>query len=61
MSRRQPAGAGDPPAVLFPVTGITGLQQLGARPFVQNPFYGAALIVDVVLSFAVRSRRRKAA
>ena len=48
-------------AVLFLVTGITGLQQLGARPFVQNLFYGAALIVAVVLSFAVRSRRRKAA
>jgi len=44
-------------AVLFLVTGITGLQQLGAQTFVQDLFYGAALIVAVVLSFAVRSRR----
>jgi ribose transport system permease protein len=47
-------------AVLFLVTGITGLQQLGAQTYVQNLFYGAALIVAVVLSFAVRSRRAKA-
>lgn len=44
-------------AVLFLVTGITGLQQLGAQTFVQDLFYGAALIVSVVLSYAVRSRR----
>lgn len=48
-------------AVLFRVTGVTGLPQLDARPFVQNPSHSAALIVDVVLTFAVRSRRRKAA
>lgn len=40
---------------------VAGLQQLGARPFVQNPSPSAALIVAVVLPFAVRSRRRKAA
>jgi ribose transport system permease protein len=44
-------------AVLFLVTGITGLQQLGAQTFVQDLFYGAALIVAVVLSYAVRARR----
>lgn len=48
-------------AVPFLVTGTTGRQQLGARPFVQNLSYSAALIVAVVLPFAVRSRRRKAA
>lgn len=46
-------------AVLFLVTGITGLQQLGAQTYVQNLFYGAALIVAVVLSYAVRSRRAR--
>jgi ribose transport system permease protein len=44
-------------AVLFLVTGITGLQQLGAQTYVQNLFYGAALIVSVLLSHAVRSRK----
>jgi ribose transport system permease protein len=47
-------------AVLFLVTGITGLQQLGAQTFVQDLFYGAALIVAVVLSHAVRARRSQA-
>jgi ribose transport system permease protein len=46
-------------AVFFLVTGITGLQQLGAQTFVQNLFYGAALIVSVVLSHAVRVRRAR--
>jgi ribose transport system permease protein len=44
-------------AVLFLVTGITGLQQLGAQTYVQNLFYGGALIVSVLLSHAVRSRK----
>jgi len=44
-------------AVLFLVSGITGLQQLGAQTFVQDLFYGAALIAAVVLSHAVRSHR----
>ena len=46
-------------AVLFLVTGITGLQQLGAQTYVQSLFYGAALIVAVVLSFLVRPRSAK--
>jgi ribose transport system permease protein len=46
-------------AVLFLVTGITGLQQLGAQTYVQNLFYGAALIVSVLLSHAVRSRKAR--
>lgn len=46
-------------AVLFLVTGITGLQQVGAQPYVQDLFYGAALVVAVVLSFTVRSKRTK--
>jgi ribose transport system permease protein len=44
-------------AVFFLVTGITGLQQLGAQTYVQSLFYGAALVVSVVLSYVVRSRR----
>lgn len=44
-------------AVFFLVTGITGLQQLGAQTYVQSLFYGAALVVSVVLSYVVRSRK----
>jgi len=43
-------------AVYFLATGITGLQLLGISSFVQNLFYGAALIVAVV--FAQLARRR---
>ena len=43
-------------AVYFLVTGITGLQLLGAENYVQNLFYGAALIVAV--AFAQLARRR---
>ncbi len=46
-------------SVLFLVTGITGLQQLGVPSFVQNLFYGAALIAGVVLSHAVGIARQK--
>lgn len=34
-------------AVFFLITGSTGLQLLGMQPFVQNLFYGGALIVAV--------------
>lgn len=44
-------------AVYFLVTGITGLQLLGAQSFVQNLFYGAALIAAVSFSQIVRRRR----
>lgn len=44
-------------AVYFLVTGITGLQLLGAQNYVQNLFYGAALIFAVALSQFVRRRR----
>lgn len=37
-------------AVYFLVTGITGLQLLGAQSYIQQLFYGGALIVAVVLS-----------
>lgn len=37
-------------AVYFLVTGITGLQLVGAQSYVQNVFYGAALVVAVTLS-----------
>jgi len=43
--------------VYFLVTGITGLQLLGAQSFVQNLFYGAALIAAVSFSQVVRRRR----
>jgi ribose transport system permease protein len=44
-------------AVYFLVTGITGLQLLGVQSFVQQLFYGGALIVAVVLSHLTRVRR----
>lgn len=44
-------------AVYFLVTGITGLQLLGAESYIQNLFYGAALIFAVMLSQFVRRRR----
>lgn len=44
-------------AVYFLVTGITGLQLLGAQSFVQNIFYGSALIAAVSFSQIVRRRR----
>jgi ribose transport system permease protein len=43
-------------AVYFLVTGITGLQLLGVESFVQQLFYGGALILAVVLSRVVRGR-----
>jgi ribose transport system permease protein len=43
-------------AVYFLVTGITGLQLLGAPGFVQQLFYGGALIVAVTISGIVRKR-----
>lgn len=43
-------------AVFFLVTGITGLQLLGAQQYVQQLFYGGALVIAVILSKLVRSR-----
>lgn len=37
-------------AVYFLVTGITGLELLGAQTYVQDVFYGAALIISVALA-----------
>jgi ribose transport system permease protein len=45
-------------AVYFLVTGITGLQLLGVESFVQQLFYGGALILAVALSHLTRGRRR---
>jgi ribose transport system permease protein len=42
-------------AVYFLVTGVTGLQILGVESFVQQLFYGGALVVAVV--FTELSRR----
>ncbi|HEX5145462.1 MAG TPA: ABC transporter permease, partial [Conexibacter sp.] len=44
-------------AVYFLVTGITGLQLLGVQSFVQNLFYGGALVVAVALSQLARRRQ----
>jgi ribose transport system permease protein len=44
-------------AVYFLVTGITGLTMLGADAYVQNLFYGGALVVAVSLSQLVRNRQ----
>lgn len=46
-------------AVYFLVTGITGLTLLGVESYVQNLFYGGALILAVVLSQLVRRRVRE--
>jgi ribose transport system permease protein len=43
-------------AVYFLVTGITGLTILGAASFVQDLFYGAALVLAVALSQLFRRR-----
>jgi ribose transport system permease protein len=43
----------------FLLVGITGLQMLGARPFVQDLFYGGALIVAVAISQLLRGRREQ--
>jgi ribose transport system permease protein len=43
-------------AVYFLVTGITGLQLLGVDSFVQQLFYGGALVLAVALSQLVRRR-----
>lgn len=43
-------------AVYFLVTGVTGLQLLGAESFVQQLFYGGALIVAVAISALARSK-----
>lgn len=44
-------------AVYFLATGITGLQQLGVDTFIQQLFYGTALVLAVALSQVVRRRK----
>jgi len=41
-------------AVYFLVTGITGLQLMGAQTYVQQLFYGGALVIAVALSQLVK-------
>jgi ribose transport system permease protein len=48
-------------AVYFLVTGITGLQLLGVQTFVQQLFYGGALVLAVALSQLARRRDAAAA
>ena len=43
-------------AVYFLVIGITGLSMLGIQTYVQNLFYGGALVLAVALSQLVRKR-----
>jgi ribose transport system permease protein len=44
-------------AVYFLVSGITGLQLLGVESFVQQLFYGGALVLAVALSQLARRRQ----
>ena len=44
-------------AVYFLVTGITGLQIIGVQGFVQDLFYGGALVVALALSQFTRKKR----
>lgn len=46
-------------AVYFLITGITGLQLLGASTYVQQLFYGGALVLAVVLSQLVHGRNNQ--
>lgn len=48
-------------AVYFLVAGVVGLQMLGVPNFVQQLFYGGALVVAVALSGAVRRRAARRA
>lgn len=43
-------------AIFFLITGITGLTLLGLTGWIQDAFYGAALIIAVTLSTLVRKR-----
>jgi ribose transport system permease protein len=43
-------------AVYFLVTGITGLQLMGAQQYVQQLFYGGALVIAVIMSKLVKTR-----
>jgi ribose transport system permease protein len=44
-------------ALYFLVTGINGLTLIGVQPYVQDLFYGASLVLAVVLSQLARGRR----
>lgn len=46
-------------AVYFIVIGITGLTMLGIQTYVQNLFYGGALVLAVALSQLVRKREEQ--
>lgn len=47
-------------AVYFLVTGINGLSVLGFRTFVQDLFYGGALVVAVMVSQLISGRKERA-
>jgi ribose transport system permease protein len=48
-------------SVYFLITGITGLSILGVSTFIQDLFYGGALVVSVTLSQFVRGREERLA
>jgi len=48
-------------SVYFLVTGITGLSIIGVSSFVQDLFYGGALVIAVTLSQIVRGREERLA
>jgi ribose transport system permease protein len=47
-------------AIYFLVSGVTGLQLLGYTGWVNDVFYGASLVVAVVLTQVIARRRRRA-
>lgn len=47
-------------ATYFLITGITGLQILGVASYIQDLFYGGALIIAVALAESARRRRERA-
>jgi ribose transport system permease protein len=46
-------------AVYFLATGVAGLQLLGAQDYVQQLFYGLALVVAIVLSNLIRRQKTR--
>lgn len=46
-------------SVYFLITGITGLAMMGIRTFVQDLFYGGALLIAVTISQVIRGRREQ--
>ena len=48
-------------SVFFLATGVAGLELLGAQAYVQSMFYGVVLVIAVVFSRVISSRRAASA